>query len=64
MRKRLLMEDYHLSILVPGGLAPGTHATIYRILEDVHPRCVAPGRAHSVIRRYSALHSVRLRLSR
>ena len=64
MAKRLLMEEYHLTVFVPRGLREPQYRAIRRALDSRRFRTELGRAVRQAFRRYAALQQVRIQLSR
>jgi hypothetical protein len=64
MAKRLLMEEYHLTVFAPRGLREPQYRAIRRALDSRRFRMDLGLAVRQAFRRYSALQRVRIQLSR
>ena len=64
MAKRVLMDEFHVTVFAPRGLAAGEYDAIRRTLDDVRFQGVLRRAVCRVVRRFPALHKVRVALSR
>jgi len=64
MAKRLLMEEYHLTVFAPRGLREPQYRAIRRALDSRRFRTELGRAVRQAFRRYPALQQVRTQLSR
>lgn len=62
-KKMLLMEEFHLSVLVPRGLPKVDYDAIHRVLRERRFQTRLRNAALAVFRRRSALKKTQIRIS-
>ena len=64
MAKRLLMEEYHLTVFAPSGFREAEYRAVRRALDSRRLRLELGRAVRQVFHRYPALQQVRMQLSR
>ena len=64
MARNLLIEEFHVSILVPEDLPAAEGDAIHRTLDNAGFRAALRRAAEQAVRRFPSLDKVRVRLSR
>ncbi len=64
MAKRIMIEEYHLTVLAPRGLSTAEYEAMRQTLDDPHFHAQLRRVIRRVARRHPALSKVKVRLSR
>jgi hypothetical protein len=64
MARRIVMDEFHLTVYAPGGLSAPEYEAIRRALDEPELHAALARAARRVLRRSPPLRPVRVRLSR
>jgi hypothetical protein len=64
MAKRILLDEFHLTVYAPGGLSDPEYEAIRRAQNEPELHAALARAARRVLRRFPPLRPVRVRLSR